>query len=81
MNVDVPWNIVIPLFSGLIGALLVFCLGVLKDACQQVSELKGLLRLIEAEIGLNELSLSKLSTNNGFDVWNKEAGRPLVLQV
>ena len=80
MTVDFPWNVVIPLFSGLLGALLVFCLGVLKDACRQVSELKGLLRLIDAEMGLNEIGLDKLSSN-GFEAWATEAGRPLELQV
>jgi hypothetical protein len=71
-------SLVIPLFSGIVGAFLVFCLGVLRERWRREQELEGLLRLVDKEIQHNELSgLPELAVKSGADFDAREPARAL----
>jgi hypothetical protein len=67
------------LFGGAVGALSVFFLGLLKEWWQRDREQKGLLRLVDAEIGHNDSGLTELSVLEDRDYDNEPPGRPLRL--
>lgn len=74
-------NVLLVLSSGLLGALLVFVLGLWRDRSREKKELEGLLRLVEKEVHFNQNSrLPGLSAVKDADLQYWAVGRPLVAE-
>jgi len=58
-------NALLVLSSGLLGALLVFVLGELRQTWREIIELEGLLRLVEKEIAFNLSRVPRVRTPRG----------------